>query len=319
MAETGDALDITDCSATLTGYAYLPSESDDAEEYIMYEVGIIYDTKQSFKDAKKGYANGLDGNKKFTVKVTGLTPLTTYYYKTYVKFDKTIHYGLVKSFETEEPPCPEGAVDLGIVITREDGSRYKLFWAKSNLSESGLCANPQDYGDYYAWGETKPKADYSWDSYKFRTSGDFYTNIIFSKYNTKDSNGPVDNITELQRGENPNETVDDVARAKLGGKWRMPTDEEWMELLAFDNEWTNINGKKGRLITGKNGNSIFLPAAGRMDDTNLYYDGSYGYYWSSSLDPDNPHSAWSFYVYSQSCYWTCYTRCTGLPVRPVSE
>ena len=52
------------------------------------------------------------------------------------------------------PKVPEEAVDLGIVMTREDGTTYRLYWAKSNLSENGLCTNPEDYGDYYAWGET---------------------------------------------------------------------------------------------------------------------------------------------------------------------
>ena len=54
------------------------------------------------------------------------------------------------------PKVPGGVVDMGIIMTREDGTTYKLYWAKSNLCESGLCANPEDYGDYYAWGETEP-------------------------------------------------------------------------------------------------------------------------------------------------------------------
>ena len=130
---------------------------------------------------------------------------------------------------------PEEAVDLGMVLPRlddegnplkdEQGNEitYKLYWAKSNLCETGLCAKPGDYGDYYAWGETEPYYEdgysqvnpcsnwrvredhpitgYNWVSYKFRTSGDSDENVILSKYNTMDSVGPVDNITELQRGE----------------------------------------------------------------------------------------------------------------------
>ena len=69
-------------------------------------------------------------------------------------------------------------MDLGIVMTRADGTTYKLFWAKSNLSNDGLCDNPEDYGDYYAWGETKTKSDYSWSTYKFGTS----EYGLFSKY-----------------------------------------------------------------------------------------------------------------------------------------
>lgn len=73
---------------------------------------------------------------------------------------------------------PEEAVDLGIEMTREDGTTYKLYWAKSNLCETGLCANPEDYGDYYAWGETEPKSNYSWSTYKFGTN----SSGPFSKY-----------------------------------------------------------------------------------------------------------------------------------------
>ena len=62
---------------------------------------------------------------------------------------------------------PDGAVDLGVVMTREDGNTYNLYWAKSNLSKSGLCPNPEDYGDYYAWGETSAKQNFSWATYVY--------------------------------------------------------------------------------------------------------------------------------------------------------
>lgn len=90
-----------------------------------------------------------------------------------------------------EPVIPEGAVDMGIVMTREDGSTYKLYWAETNLCESGLCQRPEDLGDYYAWEETQPyyaaghsqdnpctdwrsgKNGYYWNSYKW-CNGDNY-------------------------------------------------------------------------------------------------------------------------------------------------
>ena len=204
-----------------------------------------------------------------------------------------------KNLCTASQVCPEGAVDLGIVITREDGTTYKLFWAKSNLSDSGLCANPEDYGNYYAWGETESKRDYEEHSYKFYNNDDIFdaewrgklhsgqkSSIL--KYNTDDDFGPVDNITELQRGEKKGEMVDDVARAKLGGKWRMPTDVEWEALLdQCDLEWTddyNGTGVNGLIVTSKvegyKDKSIFLPAAGYNNGCAIGY---YGYYWSSSL------------------------------------
>ena len=305
---TGEALDVTDYSATLTGFANLPFELGDAE------VGIMYDKAQSFEGAKKLVATGLDGNNMFTVTATGLEPSTTYFFKSYVQNGMAVKYGAVKSFTTrEESTIPAGAVDLGIVMTRADGTTYKLYWAQSNLSTSGLCANPEDYGDYYAWGETEPKENYSWSTYKFRTSGDSYGNVKFSKYNSQSSFGPVDNKTVL-------EPEDDVASVKLGGKWRIPTDAEWTELRTKCTwTWTTQNGINGRLVTASNGNSIFLPAAGGRDDIDLGNAGSIGNYWSSSIDSVSPLLACDVYFYSDDVSRYYGSRFIGLSVRPVSE
>lgn len=305
---TGDALDVTDCSATLTGYANLPFELGDAV------VGILYDKVKSFEAAKKVVTIGLDGNNKFTVTAAGLDPSTTYYYKSYAQTGMAVKYGAVKSFTTKESTIPAGAVDLGIVMTRTDGTTYKLYWAKSNLSDKGLCTNPEDYGDYYAWGETAPKENYSGSNYKFSTS----ISGPFSKYNTSSFYGTVDNKTVL-------EPEDDVAHVKLGGKWRMPTDAEWTELKKKCTwTWTtnyNGTGVMGRIATATNGNSIFLPAAGRRDGTDLLGVGSYGYYWSSSLSTDYPDLAWRVNFSSSSDSVGRYDgyRYYGLSVRPVSE
>ena len=307
---TGDALDVTDCSATLTGYANLQFELGDAE------VGIMYDKVKSFEAAKKVVATGLVGNNKFTVTATGLEPSTTYYFKSYVQNGMAVKYGAVKSFTTQESTIP-GAVDLGIVMTRTDGTTYKLYWAKSNLSDKGLCTNPEDYGDYYAWGETAPKKNYSWSTYKFSksSSGGPFKYLPF-KYNTSSSYGTVDNKTVL-------EPEDDVAHVKLGGKWRMPTDAEWKELRTKCTwTWTtnyNGTGVMGRIVTATNGNSIFLPAAGYRYDTYLDLVGSYGYYWSSSLYTGTPLSACYVYFYPVSVYGSYRKRCYGQSVRPVSE
>ena len=217
-----------------------------------------------------------------------------------------------KKDKAAAPKVPEGAVDLGIVMTRTDGTTYKLYWAKSNLSDKGLCAAPEDYGDYYAWGETAPKENYSWSTYKFGTS----SSGPFSKYNTSSSYGTMDNKTVL-------ESEDDVAHVKLGGKWRMPTSAEWTE-LSTKCTWTwvtNYNGSgiNGKLVKATNGNSIFLPAAGGRYDTNLDDAGSCGYYWSSSLSTDDPSSAWNVSFDSDYVYRRNYYRYDGLSVRPVSE
>lgn len=200
---------------------------------------------------------------------------------------------------TVETPCPSGAVDLGLSV----------YWGTTNIG----AINPEDYGDYYAWGETEPKESYSWSAYKFGTS----SSGLFFKYNTISSYGSVDDKTVL-------EPEDDVASVKLGGKWRMPTDAEWTELRTKCTwTWTtnyNGTGVKGQIVTATNGNSIFLPAAGYRRDTKLYDAGSYGYYWSSSLNTDKPSIAWYVNFNSGTVRRRDYGyRSYGQSVRPVSE
>ena len=215
-------------------------------------------------------------------------------------------------------------VDMGIKTS--DGKT--LYWSTRNLCKSGFVNSPEEYGDYYAWGETEPyysrlwpltwkngkSAGYDWTSYEWCNG----TENTLTKYNTSSDWGTVvDNKTVL-------EPEDDVASVKLGGKWRMPTDAEWTELRTKCTwTWTsNYNGTrvKGRIVTATNGNSIFLPAAGIRGGTNLYNAGSGGDYRSSSLYTDYPYDALGVHFasdYVQRNY-NGY-RCYGLSVRPVSE
>ena len=171
------------------------------------------------------------------------------------------------------------AVDLGLSVK----------WASCNIGANA----PEEYGDYYAWGETETKENYEWQTYKW-----YDGSARLTKYNTDTSYGTVDNKTVL-------DLEDDVAHVKLGGSWRMPTYSEVDELMStrYDSsykwEWRSLNGHNGWLVTCLvNGNSIFLPAAGNRYDT--YCDvGSRGDYWSSSLDGTNyPDHAWRFYFTS---------------------
>ncbi len=195
-------------------------------------------------------------------------------------------------------PCPSGAVDLGLSV----------YWGTTNIG----AGKPEEYGDYYAWGETAPKDDYSWSTYKWCNG----SSSTLTKYNTSSSYGTVvDNKTVL-------ESSDDVASVKLGGKWRMPTDAEWTELRTKCTwTWTtnyNGTGRMGRIFTASNGNSIFLPAAGYRFGTLLSYAGSAGYYWSSSLC-GTTYNAWRVFVYSDYVSSGPMNRYYGLSVRPVSE
>jgi hypothetical protein len=200
-------------------------------------------------------------------------------------------------------------VDLGIVMTKEDGTTYKLYWAKSNLSTSGLCANPEDYGDYYAWGETSPKSVYSFSTYKWCNG----TYDSMTKYNTNSQYGTVDNKTVL-------DLEDDVAHVKLGGKWRMPTYAEWTALREKSTwTWTTRNDVNGILVTASNGNSIFLPAAGCISGASLRHVGSDGYYRSSSLNAAFSYGVWDF-CFDSDEFGSCFLdRFPGQSIRPVSE
>jgi len=195
----------------------------------------------------------------------------------------------------------EKAVDLGLSVK----------WATCNIGAS----KPEDFGGYYSWGETATKEKYSWSTYKFGTS----ESGPFSKYNTNSSYGTVDNKTVL-------DPEDDVAHVKLGGKWRMPTDAEFTELRNTDNctwEWTTMNGVNGYKVTSKKEGYtdkwIFLPAAGYRSGTSLDDAGSFGSYWSSSLNTDYPDVACSLDFYSSDVsrnYY--YGRYLGPSVRPVT-
>ncbi len=188
------------------------------------------------------------------------------------------------------------AVDLGLSVK----------WATCNVG----ATKPEEYGNYYAWGETATKGDYSWSSYKFGSDN------ALTKYCNNDSygkNGFTDKLTTL-------EAADDAATANWGSEWRMPTIDEWEELIDKCTwTWTTKNSVKGYEIKATNGNSIFLPAAGDRYDDELDGAGSYGYYWSSSLYMSYPYRAQYVFFNSDRHYTDRYYRDCGLSVRPVSS
>ena len=181
-----------------------------------------------------------------------------------------------------------------------------LKWATCNVGAN----NPWEYGGYYAWGKTEEKSNYEWSTYKW-CNGSYDTQ---TKYCTNSSYGTVDNKTVL-------DPQDDVAHVKWGGIWRMPTKAEQDELR--NNciwTWTTQNGVNGYKVTGPNGNSIFLPAAGYRYGSEAYHRGCIGCYWSSSLDSDSCYYACYLRFYSDNHYWnTYYYRYYGQSVRPVSQ
>ena len=215
---------------------------------------------------------------------------TTYYVRAYAKNSAGISYGEEMIFTTlnsleeyDGEISGHAYVDLGL--------SSGLKWATCNIGAN----NPEDYGDYFAWGETSPKAEYSWE------------NSVTYGEQMSDISGNAQY---------------DAATANWGGSWRMPTREQMEELVVHcEWEWTQVNGVNGSKVIGPNGSCIFLPAAGYRSGSSLYYDGYYGYYWSSTPD-DNFYDDCAYYLsfnYGlEGVYWY-YNRNIGFTVRPITE
>ena len=219
-----------------------------------------------------------------------------------------------------------------------------LKWATCNLG----AENPEDYGDYFAWGETEPKTDYSWSTYKWietpagmevavpelwkyisrytyddgQTNAHWYERGININTNESSYRFVGDGVRDL--GDPEYKFADDAARQNWKGAWRTPTLDEWNWL--FNNcTWEVVNNEDGaapgyKVTDPTTGNFIFLPAAGYMEGTGLDYDGSIGAYWTSYLQYCS-HEAdcfffildWEFYFFDND------ERCNGYSIRPVCD
>ena len=176
-------------------------------------------------------------------------------------------------------------------------------WATCNVE----AANPEEYGGYYAWGETEEKSEYSWETYKWCNG----SNNTITKYCTDNIYGTVDSKTLLD----PN---DDVARTMWGGNWRVPTANELQEL--FDNciwSYGKLNGTDGYWVTSRNnGKSIFLPTAGCRQGIDIRYSGVLGFYWSAT-SCNGSSSAYNIRFYNIHTGIDEYERTNGFTIRPV--
>ena len=196
-------------------------------------------------------------------------------------------------------------VDLGLSVS----------WAACNLN----ATVPEASGSYFSWGEILPKSDYSWDRYRY---GDYE-----AYYDIPDVSGAFDFFKYDQSNGFGNtyhiflESGDDAVTQKLGQPCRLPTMAEVQELIE-NCVWTQTvsNGVSGYTVTGKNGNSIFLPAAGYMDGQKLKKSGEYGLLWTSELDSDTISNACDLYFNCRNNKVDkndSSLRCYGFPVRPV--
>ena len=193
---------------------------------------------------------------------------------------------------------PEAAhewVDLGL----PSGT----LWATCNVGAS----SPEEYGDYFAWGETEPKEFYGWETYKWCNG----TLSSLTKYSDYSAYGIEDNKLEL-------DPEDDAAYVNWGPSWRTPIKGQIYELLDYCSwQWTTRNGVNGQLAIGPNGKTVFFPAAGFISENDFYYVGRCCYYWARSLAEYGPYAARYLYLDSEYVDWGNNTRERGLSVRPV--
>lgn len=209
------------------------------------------------------------------------------------EYGNNVYYGEVKTGKVESTGlklCPDNnhphAIDLGL----PSGTK----WCCCNVGAS----TPEGYGGYYAWGETTTKSVYNWDTYAYGSSWDN------CQYIGSDIAG----------------TGYDAATANMGAPWRMPSHEQQQELINnCSRQWTQVNGKNGILVTGRNGGQIFLPAAGCRCYDGLSRAGGNGLYLSSSLYPNDDYLAYGMNFYSGYWYWdsSVYYRYDGFSVRAV--
>ena len=188
-------------------------------------------------------------------------------------------------------PAPSKSVATGVINGHEwVDLGLSVKWATMNVGAS----SPSDYGSYFAWGETRPKSEYTAD------------NCVTWNKDLKDISG---------------NSSYDAARSNWGGSWRLPTKSELEELKNKCKwTWSTQNGRKGYTVTGPNGNSIFLPAAsGRVASMRGRGIGVYGYYWSSTPSGSNDQSAYYLYFDDDSRRVDWYGRHFGLSVRAVAE
>ena len=307
QCSTNEASLVTEESARLHGTAVISGNDYDVpvSAYFYYSTtsGDARALKAEGQKVEAGNMPSAGGD--FEADLSSLLPSTTYYFVAVVSIGELEEFGAVMSFTTEEPePTGPRAIDLGIVISRGDGTAYKLLWADYNLG----AAAPEEGGDYYAWGET----DYYYnDGYRFinpnyswkdgKGSGYYTTSYTWagsaertvSKYCPSSQTNVWGGGSGSPDGKTVLELEDVAARAVFGEGWRTPMAKEF-EALAWwcNHEWTTQGGAYGMKITSTvTGQSIFLPAVGYRSSISVQYNdsrmGYKGYYWTSSLNSKN--------------------------------
>ena len=280
-----------------------------------FDYGICYSTSVNptisvnrHSNSTSGLVSSISIKLPVSMHLDYLEANTEYYYRAYLRdnISGTCFYANeIKSFTTKnnaDTSCPDAnhphMIDLGL----PSGTK----WACCNVG----AHSPEEYGGYYAWGEVSEKDVYNEVTYQYATGTD------------KDGDGWYDDdvLSYQNLGSNIAGTQYDVAHEQWGGSWVMPSHDQIKELINHCTyQWTTLNGVNGMRFIGSDGGSIFLPNAGARWHGNLYYANMYGYYWSSTQDPDYSGYAFGLYIGSGYAYWNDYGlyRDGGRSVRPV--
>lgn len=272
---TGDASYITWTGATLSFKVRL----DKAGKFTTYDAGITMSKKDGdlapgtteFADLviEKDKDGNPDKSGEYLVSARSLEANSTYYYRAWAKFDGQVVYGDKKTFDSATLTIETGKmVDLGLSVK----------WAGYNVG----ATKPEEFGDYFAWGMTKPSSNgyYTWAEYDFGGSAVLYKYLTDSKYGTPDGR------TTLM-------ACDDAANVNWGENWRMPTVNEKREfLMNTTNTPYTYNGVPGFIFTSKvNGKSIFIPNAGVIIGSEKREVGVQCGFWTSELrESDNRYA-----------------------------
>lgn len=280
---TTDAMDVGSKNAVLAGR--IDGETDMLGADSRY--GFMYGTGADPAVTGTVLYGNLSEDGSLTAGLAGLEPETRYYFCAFLLTGGEYYYGETMSFETEEEA--EEAVDLGLSVK----------WRGWNLGAN----SPEGYGGYYSWGELEDKPEYTWSSY------------FDNPYNEANEWVGCTVTTDISGTER------DAATAELGEPWRMPTKEEMQELVDKCKwEWASYGGTDGYEVTGPSGKSIFLPAAGNADGTDISNKGSYGGYWTGTANTAGSNSqASNLYFFGSTLHavqWS--NRYGGRSIRPVT-
>ena len=298
---TTDVLQVTETTAVCAGEV----ESDGGAEVTAKGVCWSKEQNPTIDDNKTTEVGGIGA---FTSELKDLASQTTYYVRAYATNEVGTSYGEEKYFTTlgiddEEPEEPETPEDPIVPEEPEEeinGYHYVdlglpsgLKWATHNVG----AFEPQEVGTYFAWGEIKSKDDF--------TASDCSTYYI-------------------EMGDIAGDVNHDIAASSWGSTWRMPTEadvKELMENCTF--EWVMLNNyMQGCIVTGANGNKMYLPSGGFKAEKIVSFADAEAAYWTST--PDTSNGDWGyatfFYVYNNNfCNRGWMSRYVGMLVRPVSE